>query len=73
MPDHALAMCLKAGEANFVELDEDVARAYLSGLTFDCGGSGWRVAACKGYPLGWVKVSGGVAKNHYPKGLRIGK
>lgn len=73
VPDHALAMCLKADEANFVELDEDVARAYLSGLTFDCGGSGWRVAACKGYPLGWVKVSGGVAKNHYPKGLRIGK
>jgi len=28
------------------------------------------IAGAKGYPLGWCKVSGGVAKNHYPKGLR---
>lgn len=73
MPDHALAMCLKRGGADFVEVDEDVARAYLSGLTFDCDGSGWRVVSYKGYPLGWCKVSGGVAKNHLPKGLRINK
>ena len=70
VPDHSLAMSLKAGEAEFFELDEERAKAYLSGLTLDCGGSGWVVAAYKGYPLGWCKVSGGVAKNHYPKGLR---
>lgn len=73
VPDHALAMSLKRGEADFVDLDEEAARAYLSGLTFSCDGSGWRAAAYKGYPLGWVKVSGGVAKNHLPKGLRINK
>ena len=34
VPDHALAMSLKRGEADFVDLDEEAARAYLSGLTF---------------------------------------
>lgn len=73
VPAHALAMSLRRGEADFAELDEDTAHAYLSGLTFSLSGNGWRVAAYKGYPLGWVKVSGGVAKNHLPKGLRINK
>ncbi len=31
---------------------------------------GWRVATCGGFPLGWVKCSDGMLKNHYPKGLR---
>ncbi|MCR5441727.1 MAG: Fmu (Sun) protein, partial [Lachnospiraceae bacterium] len=24
-----------------------------------------------GYSLGWGKASGGIIKNHYPRGLRI--
>ena len=24
-----------------------------------------------GYSIGWAKLSGGILKNHYPKGLRI--
>ena len=71
VPSHSLAMCLQPGDADFAELSEEDAKAYLSGLTFRCEGSGWRVAAYKGHPLGWIKVSGGVAKNHYPKGLRM--
>lgn len=70
-PSHSLAMCLKQGEAGFFELDEKSARAYIGGLTLPCNKSGWLVAAYKGYPLGWVKSSGGVAKNHYPKALRL--
>lgn len=69
-PSHSLAMCLKQGEADFVEADEDTAKKYLSGLTFGVGGSGWKVVSYKGYPLGWCKAGAGVAKNHYPKGLR---
>ena len=71
MPAHSLAMCLKSGEAEFAELDENTAKDYLNGLTFPSDKSGWIVASYKGYPLGWCKAGGGTAKNHYPKGLRI--
>lgn len=72
-PSHSLAMCLKEGEAHFISLDEAAALKYLSGNTFECdaGINGWAVASYMGLPLGWVKVSGGVAKNHLPKGVRI--
>lgn len=72
-PSHSLAMCLKEGQAPFVDLDERTAISYLSGNTFacSCGTSGWAVAAYKGFPLGWCKISGGTAKNHLPKALRI--
>lgn len=71
-PDHALAMCLKKGEAKFLELDADLAQNYLRGLTVSCNfGNGWCVASHNGFPLGWCKVIGKIAKNHLPKGLRI--
>lgn len=45
--------------------------AYLRGETFPCGlADGWAVVTVAGAPLGGIKVVGGVAKNHYPKGLR---
>lgn len=31
---------------------------------------GWALVTADGYSLGWAKLSGGVLKNHYPKGLR---
>ena len=34
-------------------------------------GNGWCAVLVDGFPLGGAKVSGGVAKNHYPKGLRL--
>lgn len=34
------------------------------------GNDGWALMTYMGYPLGWVKGSGGVLKNHYPRGLR---
>lgn len=72
-PSHTLAMCLKKDEATYIEVDENTAIKYLRGLTFDCGGEekGWRLVTFLGYPLGWCKAVGGVAKNHLPKGLRI--
>lgn len=46
--------------------------AYLSGGEFPCDTpSGYRVLRVAGLPLGLVKVSDGIAKNHYPKGLRL--
>lgn len=71
-PAHALAMCLREGQAAFIELDECAALSYLRGNTFACPDvSGWAVASYLGLPLGWCKVSGGTAKNHLPKALRI--
>lgn len=72
-PSQRLAMILTADEARCVELDEKTALGYLRGLTFDVAASekGWRLVTYKGFPLGWCKASGGAAKNHYPKGLRI--
>ncbi len=72
-PDHSLAMALKCGEAACVEVDGANALSYLGGNTFLCDEklSGWRVVTYRGYPLGWCKAVGGVAKNHLPKGVRI--
>ena len=72
-PDHSLAMAFRSGEANCIDVDEPVALAYLCGNTFDCDDnlSGWHVVTYNGYPLGWCKAVGGVAKNHLPKGIRI--
>ena len=33
--------------------------------------TGWMLMTYEGYSVGWAKASGGMAKNHYPKGLRI--
>ena len=35
-------------------------------------GKGWALASFAGLNLGWGKISDGVMKNHYPKGLRRG-
>lgn len=71
-PSHSLAMCLKKGEADGIELGEETALKYLRGLTFDCPDKrGWNLVLYGGFTLGWCKVSGGTAKNKLPKGLRI--
>ena len=46
--------------------------AYLSGQAFACNEkSGFRAVKVASLPLGWVKISDGIAKSHYPKGLRV--
>ena len=45
---------------------------YLEGKEFMCETeNGMRVVRVAGLALGLIKVSDGVAKNHYPKGLRF--
>ena len=44
---------------------------YLSGAELPCGmEDGWGVVTTLGASVGGVKIVGGQAKNHYPKGLR---
>ena len=54
-----------------MELNDNEARAYLSGQTLNYEGEkGWYLINYKGYSLGWGKLAGQIMKNHYPKGLR---
>lgn len=72
-PAHALALALKPEQA-VSRLDLPLERAqlsdYLMGQTIPAEGKGWTLVTVEGHPLGWGKASGGVLKNHYPKGLR---
>ena len=71
-PAHALAMALSIPDAlRSCELDAVQAQKYLSGevIEADCG-KGWTLVLHQGLALGWAKCSGGVLKNHLPKGLR---
>lgn len=53
------------------ELDEEKARLYLTGNVIPyVTDNGWCALTYKGVPLGGGKATGGIIKNHYPKGLR---
>lgn len=73
-PNHALALTLKYGEAIrnvSLKSESNEVLSYLKGdtLTTDVK-DGWCVVNVDGYSLGWGKISRGILKNHYPKGLR---
>ncbi len=69
-PDHAWAVSNAVPELPCVHLMEEDARRYLHGETVEAQAQGWVLACFAGVPLGWGKASGGMMKNHYPKGLR---
>ncbi|MCM1325839.1 MAG: RsmF rRNA methyltransferase first C-terminal domain-containing protein [Bacteroidales bacterium] len=73
-PSHALALALAQSEVQRVwNLDSSGTEvlAYLNGQTFPAEGEkGWYLICVDGYSLGWGKLTGGMMKNHYPKGLR---
>lgn len=73
-PSHALALALKPSEVKYaisLSPEGEEIRAYLRGETFQAEGEkGWYLICVGDYSIGWGKLSGGVMKNHYPKGLR---
>lgn len=69
-PSHALALSALADTAPHIDLGGERVDAYLRGESFAADGTGWTVVRIEGYSLGWVKISSGTAKNHYPKSLR---
>ena len=79
-PSHALALYLKPKDAKLgISLSPDSgegAQAYLKGSTLPAAdlaekaAKGWVLVSVGGCSLGWAKLSGGILKNHYPKGLR---
>ena len=75
-PSHSLAMALcKNNVKQFISYpcDSDEMLDYLKGETLNTADDlkGWCLVCTDGYSVGWAKVSDGIAKNHYPKGLRI--
>ena len=70
-PSHALALALRPDQVKQTLDVSDVCR-YLNGesVSSDSAQKGWLMVTYRGLPIGWGKASGGVVKNHYPKGLR---
>ena len=70
-PAHALAMTLAKEQAKLV-FETDRPEVFLEGNTLACDPAlkGWVLVTYRNCPLGFGKASGGVIKNHYPKGLR---
>lgn len=71
-PSHALALVLDLTRAKKTfAIDLDSAFSYLRGEVIPSDTEkGWYVLTHGSFPLGWGKASGGMMKNHYPKGLR---
>lgn len=73
-PSHALALFLDPKAAcRRMDLPSDGKEilAYLNGQAIPFSGdAGWSLITVDGYGVGWGKCSGGMMKNHYPKGLR---
>lgn len=70
-PAHAWALWLKtAGSVADFPADSPEVAAYLRGEAIPGPQTGWTLLTVDGLSLGWVKGSGGVLKNHFPKALR---
>lgn len=73
-PSHALALALSPEDAVHIlnlNADDPNIFAYLNGQSFAAAGEkGWYLICVEGFSLGWGKLTGGMMKNHYPKGLR---
>ena len=70
-PAHAWALWLKeaASVQEFSPTDPAVER-WLRGETVASDAKGWTLFTVGGLSLSWGKASGGILKNHFPKGLR---
>ena len=70
VPDHAAALGFPPLEFSVLDLDPENARRYMAGETVAADREGWLLIRYRGLVLGWGKGSGGIIRNHYPKGLR---
>lgn len=85
VPSHGYAAALKrddmissldfhyeTGDENEKALGRKNIESYLRGEQLECPETyrDWGLICADSFPLGLIKMSGGLAKNHYPKGLR---
>jgi NOL1/NOP2/sun family putative RNA methylase len=72
-PEHSLAMGLSSNEfKKLIDLDSTSKEleAYLKGEAINYDGDGYHLICVAGLSIGFGKISNGIFKNHYPKGLR---
>ena len=70
-PAHAWALWLKTAHSTVdFPADSPEIAAYLRGETISGQAKGWTLLTVDDLSLGWVKGSGGILKNHFPKALR---
>lgn len=70
-PSHSLAAALKPEDIKrTLAPDSGELKKYLAGEVIECREKGWSAVCSGGYVIGWGKCSGGMLKNHFPKGLR---
>ena len=79
-PDHCLAMSLKPEDVKTsynISSKSPAAADYLKGMTINltededkAGPDGWYLITVDNISIGLGKKTGGIIKNHYPKGLR---
>lgn len=72
-PHHQFFMSMAKNFKRKIELsaDSEQVEKYLHGEEIECDiENGWAVVLVDGCALGGAKIVNGVAKNHYPKGLR---
>ncbi len=71
VPAHALALASRdAAACCRLEPDDPRLAQYLEGQQIPADACGWTLVFAGTYSIGWAKGSGGVLKNHFPKGLR---
>ena len=73
LPHHQFFMAMGSDFKRKIDLDAGSSEInkYLRGEEIPCQcENGWAVVTVDGCPVGGAKVVSGVAKNHYPKGLR---
>lgn len=70
IPDHAAAMSITDPGTQTLELTPDDVKRYIAGETICSDQDGWILLRYQGISIGWGKGSGGIIRNHYPKGLR---
>lgn len=70
-PHHQFFSAMGNNFKRKINLTVEQAKQYIRGNSFECDcENGWAVVIINGCAVGGVKVVNGVAKNHYPKGLR---
>ena len=73
-PSHALALFLGIQDVKTsisLSLADPSTSMFFNGETINCDTQkGWCLVCIEGFSAGWGKASGGILKNHYPKGLR---
>jgi len=70
VPDHAAALCIVPPEVQCQDLSPEDAVRFTAGETIPTTCAGWTLTRYLGIASGWGKGTGGILKNHYPKGLR---